>query len=252
MNLEILKNNLNNLTTDHIMIFDTINSTNLYCKENYKNLNDKTLILANEQTAGKGKSDRKWFSPSGGIYLSYLLKQTPTATSIIPLITSLAVIRALKTHNLLAKIKWPNDIIYEEKKLGGILVESKINSINYEYIVIGIGLNLNSEIPSKDIENKFISLKNSNLKKEILIADIINQIDLLLSENVSLPYILAEYKKNCILIGQNVLLYNENTEKKVDVIDINNDGTLLVKDELNNIFKIASGEFSITGIDGYI
>lgn len=252
MNLEILKNNLNNLTVDNIMVFDTINSTNLYCKENYKNLKHQTLILAKEQTAGKGKSDRKWFSPNGGIYLSYLLKETPTTASIIPLITSLAVIRALKGHNLSAKIKWPNDIIYEEKKLGGILVESKINSVNYEYIVIGIGLNLNSEMPSKDIENKFVSLKNLNLEKEILISDIINQLDLLLSENVSLEYILTEYKKNCILIGQNVLLYNENTEKRVDVIDINNDGTLLVKDEANNVFKIASGEFSITGIEGYI
>ncbi|MGL5820091.1 MAG: biotin--[acetyl-CoA-carboxylase] ligase [Sarcina sp.] len=252
MNLKTLKNNLNHINTNNIIFFDTIDSTNLYCKENYKILNDKTIVLAKEQTSGKGKNNRKWFSPTGGIYLSYLLKNLPKEPQIIPLITSLAIIRALKPHKLSAKIKWPNDIIYNAKKLGGILVESKINSLSYEYIVIGIGLNLNSDVPSKEVENKFISLKDINLDREILVADIINQLDLLLSDNVSLEYILTEYRKNCILIGRNVILYNENTQKRVDVIDVNNDGTLLVKDLTNNIFKITSGEFSITGIDGYI
>lgn len=255
MNINELKLKLNNNSfKGSILFFEKIDSTSTYCKENFKTLNDKSIVIAKEQSLGRGKNNRTWKSPAGGLYFSILLKNNlPSQENVelLPLITSVAVFNALQSLNVNSSIKWPNDLLIEGKKLCGILVESKLSSSGIKYIVIGIGINVNSISSSIDNElnNMFVSLKEkykADFSLESLLASIINNLDLLLEKlnNNKFDEILTTYRENCILLGKTVVLFNNNEEKEVKILDVSNDGTLKVLHK-NKVEFINSGEFSI-------
>lgn len=151
MNTSKLKSELTkNKTIKHFIYFDSVSSTNDYAKENYKKLKHGAVILADEQTNGRGRFENKWFSPKGkGLYFSILLKGTtcgaPTI-ELLNLIPAYAVLKAIKEKRCLSpfslQLKYPNDILINNKKVGGILVETKYTGKKLEYAVIGVGLNI--------------------------------------------------------------------------------------------------------------
>ena len=116
-----------------IHIVDRVSSTNTWLSSNSTGGND--CILALQQTGGKGRGDRVWESPPGGLYLSII----SPSHSLLPLIAGISVIQTLGLDNKL-RLKWPNDIILDGKKVGGILCES-----DGKYAVAGIGINLNND-----------------------------------------------------------------------------------------------------------
>lgn len=257
MDINLTKENINDTNfKSYIIYYEKIDSTNTYCKNNYLKLPDKSIVIAKTQTIGRGKNNRVWFSPEGGLYFSILLKSNPKNANLLPLLTSVAIMNTLKALNIDIKIKWPNDIILNGKKLGGILVESKISSTSNTYIV-GIGLNIRSILPSLNLKNKFTSLTEftENLaSNELILAHIINSFSDLLSTLESNPNkILSIYKSNCVILNKEVFLNTENSSEKVLVLDINTDGSLRVKNlGTKAISNIYSGEFSITGLENYI
>ncbi|MGL5615838.1 MAG: biotin--[acetyl-CoA-carboxylase] ligase [Sarcina sp.] len=254
MNINLLKDKIlfNNLK-DSIVFFEEIDSTNNYCKENYESLNDNTVIIAKRQSNGRGKSNRPWHSPTGGLYFSILLKEKDLSleySSLLPLLTSVAIFNSLKELNIDASIKWPNDVLLDHKKLSGILVESKLNSKGFKYIIVGVGINVNSlndsENPNLDV---FTSLKekyNLDFSLELLLASILNNFQILYSKLSTEGFedILAIYKENCPLIGKTLRLFNNNEERMVKVLDISSDGALEVLYN-DKVELIHSGEFSI-------
>lgn len=128
----------------NIIHLATITSTNDYAKKNYKKLKHGTVIIADEQTTGRGRRNNKWFSPKGkGLYFSILFKKISCNAQLLNIIPAYAVLETLyKLYGIKAHIKWPNDILIKGKKIGGILVELKYIGKKLIYAVIGIGLNL--------------------------------------------------------------------------------------------------------------
>ncbi|HDJ24343.1 MAG TPA: biotin--[acetyl-CoA-carboxylase] ligase [Candidatus Aminicenantes bacterium] len=119
-------------------------------------------VLAEEQVAGRGTKGRTWFSPPGmGLYLSVLLRPAQES-SLFPLLAGVAVVEAIsEEYSLPLLIRWPNDLIWKEKKLGGILSESSFAGQRLSYVILGIGLNLNQareDFPSF-LQNTAVSLK---------------------------------------------------------------------------------------------
>ena len=103
-----------------------------------------TGIVAEEQTAGRGRIKRRWLSPRGSIALSIILYPPLAYLPSLIMVASLAVARSIEqVTNLKAKIKWPNDVLVNDKKICGILVESDVRGNKVDYAVIGIGLNVN-------------------------------------------------------------------------------------------------------------
>ncbi|MGL4763255.1 MAG: biotin--[acetyl-CoA-carboxylase] ligase [Sarcina sp.] len=256
MNIHLIEEKIiDNKFKSSIIYYETIDSTNTYCKNNYSVLNNRSIIIAKNQTLGRGKNNRTWFSPLGGIYFSILLKENLDNIELVPLLTSLAIVKAFDKLNIKTMIKWPNDIILNNKKIGGILVESKFNKGEMGCLVVGIGLNIRSLLPSYEIKNKFISL-NEVVKDlpsdEIIIANIVNEFTLLLSKPKS--EILNDYKPFSILQNKTVnLVSDDESMTNVKILDLNSDGSLKVQN-LNTLeeFNIFSGEFSITGLKDYI
>ena len=103
-----------------------------------------TVVVADEQTAGRGTKGRAWHSPPGlGLYVSILLRpSSPAAVPLLPLAAGLAARDAVEaSHGLAARIRWPNDILFDGRKLGGVLCESAFAGDRPEFVIVGIGLN---------------------------------------------------------------------------------------------------------------
>jgi BirA family transcriptional regulator, biotin operon repressor / biotin---[acetyl-CoA-carboxylase] ligase len=147
MNLIELKKSLSKLPLGDVQYFDTIGSTNDEALAwAAADTPDLSVVIADEQTAGRGRLDRKWFTPKGtGLAFSIVLRPTPEErpylTRVVGL-AALAVTEALRIHGLDAQIKWPNDVLIQKRKACGILIESVWSGEDVDCVVIGIGVNV--------------------------------------------------------------------------------------------------------------
>ena len=155
-----------------IYYFDTIDSTqNFALKLSQKPHENGSVVIAKRQTRGRGRLNRKWISPKGGIWLSILLRPhfELSQTSLFPMVTSLALAIAIeKTLKIKPELKWPNDLTVKGKKVAGILIDVSIESNKIDYIVIGVGINFKIH-PNK------ISKLIKNPKKSYGITTLVNE-----------------------------------------------------------------------------
>lgn len=103
-----------------------------------------TVVLADEQTAGRGRQGRAWASPRGGLYLSVLLRPPSASAALLPLAAGVAVAEALGHFGVSAQLKWPNDVLLEGRKLAGILAEASSSASALDWVVLGIGVNVDA------------------------------------------------------------------------------------------------------------
>jgi BirA family biotin operon repressor/biotin-[acetyl-CoA-carboxylase] ligase len=124
---------------------ETVTSTNDVLKEHARaGAPEWSAVVAQRQTAGRGRPGRVWVSPAGNLYLSVLLRPRLASESagVLPLAVGVAVAEAVAEWGVEARLKWPNDIVARERKLGGILVEASAGMAGLETVVVGVGLNL--------------------------------------------------------------------------------------------------------------
>lgn len=157
MNQNELKKVLSKLSLGDVRYFDSIGSTNsealAWATGGAK---DFSLIIADEQTAGRGRLDRKWFTPKGtALAFSLILRPNSEEKRYLSRfvgLASLAIADALRTRGLVSQIKWPNDVLLNGRKVAGILVESVWSGEEVDGLVIGIGMNiLKGSVPSTDV-----------------------------------------------------------------------------------------------------
>lgn len=192
-----------------ILKFENIESTQLYAKNFIKNNNveSDTLIIAETQSNGLGRLNRKWFSPeNSGIYFSLITKKKSIFP--YPFSVSVAVSRFFKKNfDLNIMLKWPNDLFYKEKKIGGILIDSIFNGNDLENIIIGIGINTGilQNIPD-ELKHLIATLDIKIEDKQKLIVSLCKFIlDYFNNNNL-----LSEYIQKSYLINKNVKLINSS------------------------------------------
>ncbi len=220
------KNHLNTTYNSKISCFDSIDSTNAWLIENGK---DGDFCLSETQTAGRGRRDNQWVSPnSGNIYLSYCcyFDNTIEHQSLLGLIAGIAIAEALQEIGLSGHgIKWPNDIFWNGKKLGGILIQT---ADNYQKFVIGIGLNVSLPEESRnEITQAAVSLedalKGKNFDRETIMINLIQRLLTHTEMFVQLPFqaFRQSWNRWDILHGQDVSFQHQNKEISgtVDGID---------------------------------
>ena len=240
-----------------------IGSTNKEAKKLAINGEEEgTLVISEKQTEGKGRLGRTWSSPFGvGIWMSLILRPeiSPVEISKITLIAALAVCKTInKTTDLKAEIKWPNDILINKKKVCGILTEMSAEIDKINYIILGIGLNVNTEEFPKEIEDRATSLKIEGKKsydrKELtraLLLEIENYYTIFTKKN-SIDKLLEEYKSYCLTLNKDVKIIRNGVESIGRAVDLTKNGELIVKKQDVEIINVFSGEVSVRGIDAYI
>ena len=232
-----------------LSIFEEIGSTNDYLLENSKK-NKISICLTESQTKGRGRNSKEWQSPKyENIYMSvsFSTNQDLKFFSSFSLVTAISVQKALTKHKFDTKIKWPNDIYINSKKVGGILIETVRKDKN-NIVVVGIGLNVFMKSNSK-IDREWTSLilenESMSIDRNKIISDIANElvIDKKTFEEKGFGVFSDKFNELNILKNKKVSLSNSQYEDVV-ALDVNEDGSLNVKTK-SEISKIFSGEVSI-------
>ncbi len=212
-----------------------------------------TLVIAEKQTRGKGRRNRIWFSPEGeGIYASLILRPAipPGEAPRITLMVAVAAVEALLSlTQLKVKIKWPNDILVNGKKMAGILSEVSTGMEKVDYIIAGIGINVNTreEHFSEDIKGKATSLLIET-GKTFPRVDVI-QAYLKWCENYyevlrksGFEPVIRRWKELADIIGQRIMVDVMGKMYFGQVQDVDNDGVLILKDNQGRFHRITSGD----------
>jgi BirA family biotin operon repressor/biotin-[acetyl-CoA-carboxylase] ligase len=235
--------------------FTTLDSTN----EQAKRLAGRgsphgTIVLAEEQQKGRGRMGRSWISPKwGGIFLSIILRpdMAPYEAPKLTIMTAVAVAEAIRNRTgLAALIKWPNDILIDEKKVCGILTEmnTEIDVINH--VVIGVGINVNNLAFPKDLKQKAASLKqmkNEHINRIDILAGFLESFETLYQTamNDGFEGIFQKWRSLCCNLGKHVNIIGRAESFSGIALDINNDGALLVRTEDGKVVKVLSGDVSL-------
>ncbi|WP_026895573.1 biotin--[acetyl-CoA-carboxylase] ligase [Clostridiisalibacter paucivorans] len=248
----------------HIVHFDTVKSTNVKSKElAEEGALEGTVILSEEQIGGRGRLGRDWISPKGkGIWMSVILKPNidPIHASKITQIAAAAVYDGIKNIGLDPGIKWPNDIVLNEKKVCGILTEmsGELNKINYIVVGIGINVNLNENDIPNEIKDKATSIlieKGSKEDRKKLVSNILNKFEILYDEFIEsgkLTETIDICREGSVLLGKEIRILSQGKEKdRAMAVDIDDNGQLIVEYRDKRREKLFSGEISIRGINGY-
>lgn len=246
-----------------LYFFDEIDSTNNYIKKIAENnASHGSLAIAECQTGGKGRRGRVWESPKGsGIWMSYLLRPTipPYSASMITLVAGLAVAKVLsEVSGLDAKIKWPNDIVVNSHKVCGILTEMSADPDMINYVVVGIGINVNTKSFPEEIAQVATSVRietGKQYSRSEIIARICESFEEFYEkfcETSDMSLLIDEYNRHLVNVDREVRISELTGEYTGTARGIDKEGQLLVELPDGNIKAVFAGEVSVRGLYGYV
>ncbi len=248
---------------EKVVVYNTIDSTNSAAKRLWQEgQREEAILVSREQTAGKGRRGKSWLSPKDdGIFLSMLLTPDiePTQASMLTLIAGMAVVTAIeKMTQLTPMIKWPNDIVLEQKKVSGILTEMSAEMDFVHYVVVGIGINVNQEIFDESISDVATSIKKVHgkaLSRPMLIGNIIDAFETMYETFLStrnLDFLMVDYNEKCININRALKVVTRAGEIQGNGVTVLGDGTLQIRLTDGTITSVNAGEVSVRGLYGYV
>ncbi len=248
---------------DNLVFRKSVGSTNDEVKQMAeKGAPEGLMIIADTQTAGKGRRGRTWKTPSGvNIAMSYLLRPdfVPDIAPMMTLIMALAAADGInKATDLETGIKWPNDIVINGKKLVGILTEMSIEPDYINYVVVGTGINVNQEEFPEDIISTATSLINetghriSRASVAGAVTTAFEKYYSIFRKHDDLSELVEEYNSRCVNVGREVRVLDPKGEWNGIAEGINDKGELLVTREDGTQTCVYAGEVSVRGIYGYV
>lgn len=245
-----------------VKYFETLDSTNIAAKRMAEEgAQNGTLVIADQQTAGRGRRGRQWETPKGETIAMTLLMRPrlrPEKASMMTLVMGMAVSCALQElFGLECQIKWPNDIVYQGKKLCGILTEMSAEINEIHYLVIGCGINANNKEFPGELANKADSLcriLGSEVNRAEIVSACMKYVEYyydIFQRTEDMSALAQEYNHMLASVGQEVCVMEPGHEYRGISLGIDESGQLLVKKEDGSIACVYAGEVSVRGIYGY-
>jgi BirA family transcriptional regulator, biotin operon repressor / biotin---[acetyl-CoA-carboxylase] ligase len=252
MNPNELKKAFSKLPLGDLRYFDSVGSTNNEALAwAASGASDLSVVIADEQTAGRGRLNRKWFTPKGtALAISLILRPTPEEKSYLTRVTGLAALAitdALRTYGLMAEIKWPNDILLNGRKVAGILVESVWSGEDVDCLVIGVGLNvLKGAVPSADLLLfPATSLEESlgpDVEREKVLREILAGI-IALRPHLRSDSFIASWEEALAFRGEHVQVeQGDGSMLTGKLLGLESDGSLKLSGEAGNPITVRFGD----------
>ncbi|UQD52532.1 biotin--[acetyl-CoA-carboxylase] ligase [Bacillus methanolicus] len=224
----------------------------------YDGAPEGTVVLAEEQLSGRGRMDRKWYSPKySGIWMSVILRPNilPTNAPQLTLLTAVAVVQAIEEITALSpQIKWPNDILINGKKVTGILTELQAEADRVKTIIIGIGMNVNQKTDDfpENIRSIATSLsieKGEYISRPAVIRAVLSNIEklyLLYLEKGFYPIKLM-WESYAVSIGKEIVARTLSGNISGRALGITDEGVLMIEDEIGNVHHVFSADIDLSG-----
>ncbi len=253
---EITKDLKTKTVGKRVYYFEEIDSTQNFAEQIALDEKENgTIVVAEKQTAGKGRLDRKWTSPKGGIWFSLIIhpKFDVSTSTLVPIAGAVALAKAIKnTLNIDVSVKWPNDITLNGKKVAGMLVDASFQANNIDYLILGIGINF--DVDAKKIEKRLSKSANfygvNSLRKKddstppkILLREFLVQFEKILIQlnKGEKAKIVKEWTKKADKIGKKISINTSDGKISGVAQGIDNDGALKLKTS-KGIKKIFVGD----------
>lgn len=228
--------------------YDTVESTNETLKELLDgDVAEGLVVWADRQAAGKGRHGRAWASPPGGLYLSILLKPKEAHAQVLGLLAGMPLVKTLRHFGVFATLKWPNDAIFQDRKLAGILSEGVYRRDAY-HVILGVGINTNLDLDRlpPDVQKRATSLKrevNLFVANEECLEYFLEQLDDLYSRyrNTPTALMMKEYRGACATVGKRVSVVTPKGKVTGKAYDVTPSGALMVLDDHEERHEILDG-----------
>jgi len=244
-----------------LLVFEVTDSTNEELKRRYTELSDGAVAVADSQSAGKGRRGRVWETPPGeNIALSVFLKpdMDPSRASMLTIVAAMAMLDTCREAGLDVSIKWPNDVVSEGKKLCGILTEMSAEPDFINYVIVGVGVNVNRKgFPEelRDRATSFCLCAGRNFSRAYLTSLFLKFFEQRYKgflKTCDLSGIMDEYNEVLAGKGSKVRVLDPKGEYEGISRGINKTGELLVETDEGDIREVYSGEVSVRGVYGYV
>ena len=243
-----------------VYYFEELDSTQNFAQQIAADKKENgTIVIAEKQTSGRGRLDRKWTSPKGGIWFSSIIhpKFDVSSSTLIPILSAVALSKSIKKIlGVETEVKWPNDIILNGKKVAGILVDASVQANNIDYLILGIGINF--DIDTKKLEKRLSktpnfygvnSLRGNNNKTppKILLKEFLFQFEKNLSSlnKGEKAKIVKEWTKKAAGIGRKITINTSSGKISGISQGIDSDGALKIKTK-KKIERILVGDVDLS------
>ncbi len=210
-----------------------------------------TVVLAEEQTAGRGRFGRTWVSPGGkNLYLTLILRPPMERLRSLSIVAPLAVAMAIEERtDLSPRIKWPNDVLVNGRKLSGIIVESELSGQSIKFALVGIGVNVNFDVEeSSDVADIATSLKRElgkETSREEFLASLLNQFEALYERAARGTEVLKEWRSRLETLGREIqVTFGGHVDTGV-AEDVDSDGNLILLRSDGSRIAIEAGEVTL-------
>lgn len=238
-----------------LVTLDSVDSTQAYMRKlAEKGAPEGTVVIALEQSSGRGRMNRPWFSPKGGLWFSLLLRPSipPKDLHKLTLLLGVAVAKSLELYSIKASLKWPNDVLIDQRKVCGILLESSTETDQVKYVIAGVGVNANISLQDlpEGIKSSAISICDV-LGKKIDRAELLSRIlknceDLYISASEDgFSTIISLWRSLSSTIGHKVQVHLLDQTLIGRAMNIDEDGSLLLEMDGGGLRKIYSGDVTI-------
>ncbi len=225
-----------------VLSLETVDSTNLYAKNNIGELSNCTVIHALRQTSGRGRFTRKWVDlGDGNLFLSFVLKPETKFSSSFPNITqylSVVLCKVLETFGVEPQIKWPNDVLVNGKKIAGILCEAVNEGGCFKGLVLGIGVNLNAfDCDLNLVSDKVITALNLEISNSVDVYAFRNKLMSEFSQNyekfleMGFEFIKEDYISKLVVLNKDISVQVLNDVKTGFVKGVTNTGELVLENQ---------------------
>ena len=243
-----------------VYYFEELDSTQNFAQQIAADKKENgTIVIAEKQTSGRGRLDRKWTSPKGGIWFSLIIhpKFDVSSSTLIPILSAVALSKSIKKIlGIDTEVKWPNDIILNGKKVAGILVDASVQANNIDYLILGIGINF--DIDTKKLEKRLSktpnfygvnSLRGNNNKTppKILLKEFLFQFEKNLSslDKGEKAKIVKEWTKKAAGIGRKITINTSSGKISGISQGIDTDGALKIKTK-KKIERVLVGDVDLS------
>jgi BirA family biotin operon repressor/biotin-[acetyl-CoA-carboxylase] ligase len=212
-----------------------------------------TAVIAEEQTAGRGRFGRNWVSPAGqNLYVTLVLRPDVAHLRVLSMVSPLAVCRAIDSVSAVRPmIKWPNDIVVGGKKLAGVLIEGEVTGEEPRYALVGIGINVNYRVDDPSISSIATSLINeaaSAVSREALLAALMNAYEELYQQSAaSLSEVHDGWRGRLETLGRQVTVTFGDEKHEGLARDVDGEGNLLLRTASGQVLTLEAGEVSLGG-----
>ena len=243
-----------------VYYFEELDSTQNFAQQIAADKKENgTIVIAEKQTSGRGRLDRKWTSPKGGIWFSLIIhpKFDVSSSTLIPILSAISLSKSIKKIlKIETEVKWPNDIILNGKKVAGVLVDASVQANNIDYLILGIGINF--DIDTKKLEKRLsktpnfygvnsLRVNNNKTPPKILLKEFLFQFEKNLSslDKGEKAKIVKEWTKKAAGIGRKITINTSSGKISGISQGIDTDGALKIKTK-KKIERVLVGDVDLS------